>query len=104
MDLSFSRPDEVVKLLAERLRKERLVQQLTQSELAARSGIGVTTLSNLEAGRNTSFEGVVRVAMALGRRDELAALFEPKLESLDDIRRYETGVQRQRIKRKSSGA
>ena len=104
MELEFSRPDEVVRLLAERLRKERLVQQMTQSELAARSGIGVTTLSNLEAGRNTSFEGVVRVALALGRHDELAALFEPKLESLDDILRYEAGVQRQRIKRKSSGA
>ena len=66
MDLSLVKPDELVKLLAERLRKERLVQQMTQSELAARSGIGVATLSNLEAGRNTAFEGVVRVAMALG--------------------------------------
>ena len=54
MDLSLVKPDELVKLLAERLRKERLVQQMTQSELAARSGIGVATLSNLEAGRNLS--------------------------------------------------
>ena len=62
MDLSLVKPDELVKLLAERLRKERLVQQMTQSELAARSGIGVATLSNLEAGRNTAFEGVVPVS------------------------------------------
>jgi len=104
MDLSLVKPDELVKLLAERLRKERLVQQMTQSELAARSGIGVATLSNLEAGRNTAFEGVVRVAMALGRRDELAALFMPKLDSLDDIRRYESGAKRQRIKKTSNDA
>lgn len=77
---------------------------MTQSELAARSGIGVATLSNLEAGRNTAFEGVVRVAMALGRRDELAALFMPKLDSLDDIRRYESGAKRQRIKKTSNDA
>ncbi|MEJ2800817.1 helix-turn-helix protein [Comamonas sp. BIGb0124] len=104
MDLSLVKPDELVKLLAERLRKERLVQQMTQSELAARSGIGVATLSNLEAGRNTAFEGVVRVAMALGRRDELEALFMPKLDSLDDIRRYESGAKRQRIKKTSNDA
>ena len=104
MDLSLVKPDELVKLLAERLRKERLVQQMTQSELAARSCIGVATLSNLEAGRNTAFEGVVRVAMALGRRDELAALFMPKLDSLDDIRRYESGAKRQRIKKTSNDA
>jgi len=104
MDLSLVKPDELVKLLAERLRKERLVQQMTQSELAARSGIGVATLSNLEAGRNTAFEGVVRVAMALGRRDELAALFMPKLDSLDDIRRYESVAKRQRIKKTSNDA
>ncbi|WP_407704130.1 helix-turn-helix domain-containing protein [Xylophilus rhododendri] len=77
---------------------------MTQSELAARSGIGVTTLSNLEAGRNTAFEGLVRVAMALGRRDELEALFKPRLDSLDDIRRYESGVKRKRIKKKSGDA
>lgn len=104
MDLSLVKPDELVKLLAERLRKERLVQQMTQSELAARSGIGVATLSNLEAGRNTAFEGVVRVAMALGRREELEALFMPKLDSLDDIRRYESGAKRQRIKKTSNDA
>lgn len=104
LDLSFIKPDEIVKLLGERLRKERLAQQMTQAELAARAGIGVNTLSNLEAGRNTAFEGVVRVAMALGRREELEALFKPKLESLDDILRYENSAQRQRVKKRGGHA
>lgn len=104
MDLEFKRPDELVALLCERLRTERLTLQMTQAELAGRAGIGVNTLSNLEAGRNVSFESLVRVAMVLGRLGELEALFMPKLESLDDILRYEKSASRQRIKRKSKDA
>lgn len=100
MDLSFSKPSEIVKLLCERLRKERLAQQMTQAEVAARAGIGVNTLSNLEAGRNTTFESVVRIAMVLGCGSELENLFKPKLDSLDDILRYDNSAKRQRAQRK----
>ncbi len=67
---------------------------------AARAGIGVNTVSNLEAGRNVSFENLVRVAMVLGRLQELEELFKPNLNSVDDILRYESNTARQRIKRK----
>ncbi|WP_450091503.1 helix-turn-helix domain-containing protein [Pectobacterium jejuense] len=102
MDLSMSKSDEIVKLLCERLRKERLSQQMTQSDVAARSGVGVNTVSNLESGRNVGFENVVRVAMVLGRGNELATLFMPKIDSLDDLLRYEKNATRQRIKRSSN--
>ncbi|HHA2302505.1 helix-turn-helix transcriptional regulator [Enterobacter asburiae] len=101
MDLSLTRPDEIASLLFDRLRKERINQQMTQSELAKRAGIGVNTLSNLESGKNTSFENIIRVAMILGRTDELESLFKPKLESLDDLRRYESTLTRKRIRNKS---
>lgn len=103
-DLTLSKPDEIVALLCERLRKERLSQQMTQADVAARAGIGVNTVSNLEAGRSVAFESVVRVAMVLGRLKELEALFLPKLESLNDILRYEHSAQRQRAKRKPKNA
>ena len=44
MDLGFSKPDEIVKLLCDRLRKERLSRQMTQADVAARAGIGVDLL------------------------------------------------------------
>ncbi len=53
LDLSLTKSDEIVSLLCDRLRKERINQQMTQSGLAKRAGIGVTTLSNLESGKNT---------------------------------------------------
>ena len=100
MDLIFKKPEEIVALLCERLRKERLYLEMTQADVAARAGIGVNTVSNLEAGRNVSFENLVRVTMVLGRLDELEALFKPNLNSVDDILRYESNTARQRIKRK----
>jgi len=99
MDLKFDTPDEVIKLLCGRLRTERLAQNLTQAELAQRAGVGVNTVSNMEAGRNISLDVVVRVAMVLGRDGELKALFKPKLETLNDLRRYEESATRQRIRK-----
>lgn len=104
MELSFSRPDEVVKRLCGRLRTERLALEMSQAELAGRAGIATNTVSNLEAGRNVGFESVVRVAMALGRAKELDGLFLPKLDSIEDIRRYENIANRQRTKRKPGNA
>ena len=99
MDLTFTKPNEIVELLCQRLRKERLAQQMSQADVAARAGVSVNTLSNLENGQNTSFETIVRIAMVLGRVKELEALFQPKVDSLDDVLRYEASAKRQRIRK-----
>ncbi|MGB6009497.1 helix-turn-helix transcriptional regulator [Castellaniella sp.] len=104
MDLILSKPGEIVKRLCERLRTERLALEMTQADLAGRAGVGVNTVSNLEAGRNVGFETLVRVAMVLGRTKELEDLFLPKLGSIEDIRRYENSAKRLRIKRKLNDA
>ncbi|WP_043195901.1 helix-turn-helix domain-containing protein [Pseudomonas putida] len=104
LDLGFSKPGEIVRRLCERLRTERLALDMTQAELAGRAGIGVNTVSNLEAGRNVGFENLVRVAMALGRVKELEGLFLPRIDSIEDIRRYENSAKRLRSKRKPGNA
>ena len=101
MDLYIKKPSEIVKLLCDRLRQQRITLQMTQSEVAARAGVGVNTVSNMESGKNISFESLVRVVMVLGRVHELEQLFQPHLESLDDLRRYEESLNRQRIKKRS---
>lgn len=104
LDLSFNKPSEVVKRLCTRLRTERLALNMTQADLAGRAGIGTNTISNLEAGRNVGFEVVIRVAMALGRIKELEGLFLPKIDSIEDIRRYENSTNRLRIKKRIDNA
>ena len=104
MDLTLNTAADIVKLLCDRSRKERLARQMTQADVAARSGVGVNTVSNLEAGKNVGFENLVKVAMVLGYGDALEGLFKPRIDSLDDILRYEKSAARQRIKRKNSDA
>ena len=104
MDLTLNTATDIVKLLCKRLRKERLARQMTQADVAARSGVGVNTVSNLEAGKNVGFENLVKVAMVLGYGDALEGLFKPRIDSLDDILRYEKSAARQRVKRKNTDA
>ncbi|WP_279577348.1 helix-turn-helix transcriptional regulator [Pseudomonas sp. B1-22] len=104
MELILRKPEEIVKLLGERLRKERVAQQMTQADVAGRAGVGVNTVSNFESGRSVAFESVVRIAIVLGRAKEVEALFMPKLDSLDDILRYEGSARRQRVKKKATDA
>ncbi|MFJ2485851.1 helix-turn-helix transcriptional regulator [Pseudomonas sp. NPDC087639] len=104
LDLSLSTASEIVKRICQRLRTERLALEMTQADVAARAGIGTNTVSNLEAGRNVGFDNLVRVAMVLGRGKELEDLFLPKLETLDDLIRYENTAKRHRIKRKADNA
>ncbi|WP_336432187.1 helix-turn-helix transcriptional regulator [Providencia alcalifaciens] len=99
MDLSLSKPSEIVKKLCERLRLERLTLKMTQADVAERAGVSANTVSNLEAGRNVSFENMIRIAMVLGRSKELEGLFMPNLNSIDDIVRYDEGKNRQRVKK-----
>lgn len=104
MDLNLRAPDEIVQLLCTRLRRERLAMQMTQADVAARAGVGVNTVSNLETGRNVGFESLVRVAMVLGYANELENLFQPKMNTLDDILRYEASARRRRVKKSASDA
>jgi len=98
MNLNFLSSSEIVKLLGQRLKQERLLREWTQAELARRAAVSLTTISNLEAGRNVSVETFVQVAMVLGRTQELSELFQPKVQSLADMQRLEHAKTRQRIR------
>ena len=55
------------RLLAENLRRERLAQGLTQEQLAERSGLHWTYISEVEGQkRNISIDNITKLAQALG--------------------------------------
>lgn len=64
--------------LCERLRQQRLIQNLSQDEVAARAGLSRGTVKNLESKQQVSLESMVRVVMVLGLADSLAELFVPR--------------------------
>lgn len=48
MDLTLSSPAEIVTLLCDRLRKERLAKQMTQADVAARAGLASIRFQTLK--------------------------------------------------------
>ncbi len=74
MELANSSVDELEARLGERIRSLRLARNLDQATVAARAGVSLRTVKNLEAGRGSSTATLVAVVRALGRLDWLDAL------------------------------
>jgi transcriptional regulator with XRE-family HTH domain len=79
------------------LRRLRLRNRLTQTELAERANVSGSAIKSLEGGKGSSLTTVVRVVRALGRTDWLESLLPPEpaispMEILRQRRRAETNA------------
>lgn len=59
-------------LIGESIKKARLAQQLTQSQLGDRIGVQSATISKIENGRNLTITTIIRVLNALGLSADFA--------------------------------
>ena len=84
--------------LGQRLRFERLAQELTHQELAAMAGVAPGTIKKLESNGASSLETVVRVVQALGLTDELQALFILPSQSISQMEQAAQAQQVQRVR------
>lgn len=66
--------DELEGELGYRIRTYRLTKNIQQTALAARAGVAVTALRNLEAGRGSSVKTLLSVVRALGREEWLSTV------------------------------
>ena len=71
---SVQTPEEMEVALGERLRELRLMKNLDQATVAARAGISIGALKNLEGGRGTTLKTLIRVVRVLGREEWLAGV------------------------------
>ena len=97
--LQLTTPSEIERLLADRLRAERLRQGWKQSTLAKRSGVSVPTLRRYERTGRTNLHNLLRLCHALGRLQEFGDLLAPpRASSLAELERLEKAgtPQRQR--------
>ena len=70
----------ILNLLGKRIQKERLNQNITQSDLAHRAGIGRTVLTRLENGKGCTLSSLIRILRILGKIDQIDLLLpEPGL-------------------------
>ena len=68
--------------LGRRIRACRTARGFTQEDLAQEAGIGLRTLRRLEAGRSTSLESLLRIALALDMAGAMLDAVPPRDESL----------------------
>jgi len=94
-------PGEILRVLGERLRTQRLAQGLPQRELAQMAGLSLGALRKLESSGQSSLETLVRAVQALGLTHELEDLFVLKRQSIAQMEKTETANQRQRARRRN---
>ena len=99
-DMTFMSPDELQAALGKQLQELRIAKSLNQVMTAEKAGISEKALRNLEAGRGSSIETLVRVLKALDSLDGLR-LLAPKssVSPLALLRHSETA--RRRVRRSS---
>ncbi|MBB6580163.1 helix-turn-helix transcriptional regulator [Ralstonia solanacearum] len=81
--------------LGERLKKLRVQRNLDQATLAARAGISVRTLRNLESGSGSSLHTLIQVVRALGREQWFETIAAP-VPSINPLMLTRTAAPRQR--------
>lgn len=71
LDFMLAPPAVVIQELGERLAQTRLQQNVTQDELASRSGVAVRTLRRFESGQGGTLDNFIRLLQALGHAHAL---------------------------------
>ena len=98
--LQLNTPDDISRLLAERLRGLRLSLGWTQEALAERSGVSISTIRRVERSGRGSVENLLKLCHALGRLDDFEALLSPPpAQSLDELETREARPLRRRGRR-----
>jgi transcriptional regulator with XRE-family HTH domain len=83
---NLTSPLEILEGVAARMKRRRIDVNLTQRELASRSGVSYGSLRLFEETGKASFEAVVKIAFALEAEAEFEALFPPRpAKTLDEI-------------------
>lgn len=102
MDFILASHAEILQTLGARLRLQRLMQSLSQQELAGMAGLSLGAVRKLERDGQSSLETVVRVAVALGLTGDLDPLFIPARNTLAQAERAMNARERQRAPRRNT--
>lgn len=69
-------PEEIAKDIAKAEKEKRKKRKLTQSELSARAGVGLSSLKRFEQTGEISFVSLLKIAAVLDETDNFMKLFQ----------------------------
>lgn len=102
IDVTLATSDELSRELGTRLRRQRLNLRMTQAELAARVGVNIGTIKNIERkGGASSLASIVRVAQVLGLADQFQMLFVMQPRSIAQMEQAQSAP-RQRARSRAA--
>ncbi len=102
-DMYFMSPDEIQAVFGKQLQKLRISKNLDQITTAEKAGVSEKALRNLEKGRGSSVETLIRVLKALDSLDGLR-LLAPKASVSPLALLRHSGGERRRVRRSSKEA
>ena len=89
---------ELCNRIAAKIKTVRLKQNMSQAELADKSGVSISTIKRMEDGEVKNFESLIRVLRTLGKLDIFVPLVEE--EQLSPNEYYELASKASKPKRK----
>ena len=84
--LNIKAPMDLAKEISKRAKQKRIHLNLTQQELAKRSGVSFGSLKRFEQKGEISLKHLLQIAIVLRSADEFESLFkEHRYQSIDDV-------------------
>lgn len=87
MKFSETSDNAILTEIGERIRKQRLNQNITQIDVADKAGVARSVVQKIERGEDVMFSGLLRILRVLGLLDQLDAFLpDPGISPLQLIR------------------
>lgn len=100
---SFLSPKEVAGDIARRAKQRRLQMNITQKELAERSGVSFGSVKRFEQKGEVSLKNLLQIAVVLRALDEFGQLFETdSYRSIDEMLEQKRANKRERARSNDS--
>lgn len=94
---------ELCNRIAAKIKTVRLKQNISQAELADKSGVSISTIKRMEDGEVKNFESLIRVLRTLGKLDVFVPLVEEEQLSPNEYYELANKVNKHKRKRASKG-
>ncbi len=74
---------EIATLLSQRIKQERIIQQLKQEDLATRADVSISVVRSFEQSAKITFKNLISILRALGKTSIFEDLFDFKKERIE---------------------